>query len=218
MKLNPLSLNPAWPNGGPALKAGWRRHTAPPDSRSSGARKLLSRPPVPSRRQAFTLVEMLVAMSLSSILIAMVAMMSLFCSRSLAAMANYSELETQSRAALDLMTSEIRQTTSLSSYTPSDLTFLYTNGFSLRYYYNQGTKELVRSCNGQSKTLLKECDFVQFSIFQRNVTNQTFNCVPTTNIANCKLVQINWVCSRSIIGAKLNTESVQSAKVVIRNR
>jgi hypothetical protein len=163
-------------------------------------------------------MEMLIAMSLSSILLAMVAMMSLFCSRSLAAMANYSELESQSRSALDLMTSEIRQATSLSSFTPTDITFVYTNNLLLRYYYYQGNKELVRSCNGVSKTLLKECDFVQFSIFQRNVTNQTFNCVSTTNLANCKLVQINWVCSRTIIGAKLNTESVQSAKVVIRNR
>jgi hypothetical protein len=33
-----------------------------------------------------------------------------------------------------------------------------------------------------------------------------------------KLVQVTWVCSRSILGKKVNTESVQSAKVVIRKQ
>jgi prepilin-type N-terminal cleavage/methylation domain-containing protein len=221
MKLNPLFLNRPWfvvpPSGGHGVsepaEAGTTNGPGFPDV---AARSLESSGP--ARIQAFTLVEMLVSMGLGSILLAMVASMTLFCGRSIAAMANYSELETQSRSALDLMTSEIRQTTSLSSFTATDMTFLYTNNFSLRYYYDQANKQLVRTCDGVSKTLLKECDYVHFSIFQRNLTNQTFNCVSTTNLANCKLVQINWVCSRTIIGAKLNTESVQSAKVVIRNK
>ncbi len=221
MKLNPLSLNRPWfvvpPSGSHGV-------SEPAEAWTTNGPGLLdvaersSESSAPSRRRAFTLVEMLVSMGLGSMLIAMVASMSLFCGRSIASMANYSELENQSRSALDIMTSEIRQTTTVSSYTSTDITFLYTNGFSLRYYYNPGTKEVVRTCNGASKTLLKECDFLKFSIFQRNLTNATFDCFPTTNIANCKLIQINWVCSRSIIGAKLNTESVQSAKVVIRNK
>ena len=35
---------------------------------------------------------------------------------------------------------------------------------------------------------------------------------------SCKLVQLHWICSRKIFGAKVNTESVQSAKVVIRKQ
>ena len=33
----------------------------------------------------------------------------------------------------------------------------------------------------------------------------------------CKLVDLNWRCSRQILQQKVNTESVQTAKIVIRN-
>ena len=32
-----------------------------------------------------------------------------------------------------------------------------------------------------------------------------------------KLIDVSWKCSRKIMGEKLNTESVQTAKIVIRN-
>jgi hypothetical protein len=38
-----------------------------------------------------------------------------------------------------------------------------------------------------------------------------------TNSA-AKLIQVSWICSRDILEARFNTESVQSAKIVIRNQ
>jgi hypothetical protein len=32
-----------------------------------------------------------------------------------------------------------------------------------------------------------------------------------------KLVDVSWLCSRKILGRKVNTESVQTAKIVMRN-
>jgi hypothetical protein len=31
------------------------------------------------------------------------------------------------------------------------------------------------------------------------------------------MIDVSWKCSREILGAKINTESVQTAKIVIRN-
>jgi hypothetical protein len=47
----------------------------------------------------------------------------------------------------------------------------------------------------------------------------TFEQFPTSAAAgNCKLVSVSWICSRSILGSRLNTESVQTAKIVIRKQ
>jgi hypothetical protein len=47
---------------------------------------------------------------------------------------------------------------------------------------------------------------------------------PATNSAGaydlsvCKLINMTWKCSRTVLGSKLNTESVQTAQVVLRNK
>jgi len=76
---------------------------------------------------------------------------------------------------------------------------------------------LSRSKGASTSALLTECDSLSFSVFQRNPTND-FNAVSTTNATLVKLIQLNWKCSRTIFKSKVNTESVQSAKIVIRKQ
>ena len=69
--------------------------------------------------------------------------------------------------------------------------------------------------------LLTECTFLQFGTFQRNTTpslDNAFVPVATSQPNLCKVVQLTWICSRKILGKSVNTESVQSAKVVIRKK
>jgi len=61
--------------------------------------------------------------------------------------------------------------------------------------------------------LLTGCDYFCFNVFQRNPTNQfwfPYDC--STNAYMTKLVNVSWKCSRKILGAKVNTESVQTAQ------
>ena len=60
-------------------------------------------------RNAWTLVEVSVAVCLSSVIMAALMQTSLFTSRSFVAMGNYNELDQLSRNALDTMTRDIRQ-------------------------------------------------------------------------------------------------------------
>lgn len=170
------------------------------------------------RRQAFTLIEIMVASAIGSILLLSAGMLASYSARSYAAMTNYVDLDNKSRKALNILTRDVRQASYLSSYTSQQLVFTDYDNTSLSYTYNPGAKTLVRLKDDVSQTLLTECDFLQFNIYQRNPVGGSYDQYPTATATNCKVVQVSWVCSRQILGARINTESVQSAKIVIRKQ
>ncbi len=176
-------------------------------------------------RHGLTLIELLVASALGGLVLAAVMALAFFSARSFAALTNYVDLDNFSRNALDVMSREIRQSDRLVSGDDHQLTFQHTNPtngqpFTISYTYDSRTKELVRRQSGvtEAKVLLQECDYLRFSLYQRNPINGTYDQYPTANPDTCKLVQLSWICSRDILGKKANTESVQSAKVVIRKQ
>ena len=67
------------------------------------------------------------------------------------------------------------------------------------------------------KILLGQCDYLLFNTYQRNMSNQVYGAFSNATAQTCKLVDLNWRCSRQILQQKVNTESVQTAKIVIRN-
>ncbi len=170
--------------------------------------------------QGFTLAEMMIASAVTSIFALAIASLMYYSGRSFAAIANYVELDHHSRIALDTMSREIRQTSQLTTNTATRLTFQDYDGGTLSYVYDSAAKILTRSKNGvaDAQPLLTECDFLQFSIFQRNSVEGTYDQYPTATAATCKLVQLSWICSRKIFGIPKNTECVQSAKIVIRKQ
>ena len=73
--------------------------------------------------------------------------------------------------------------------------------------------------NGAQRALLEGCDYLDFQIFQRTSIAGVYDQYPVTaDEAAAKIVQISWVCSRSLIANLINSESVQSAKIVIRKQ
>jgi prepilin-type N-terminal cleavage/methylation domain-containing protein len=171
------------------------------------------------RRRAFTLVEYIVAIGVGGILLAALMQVIFFTGRSFAALMNYTELDRYSRNALDQMVYKIREADELKSYSSNRLVFSYWKTNELIYEYSPTDRALTETLNGRTKTLLKGCDVLTFSIYQRNTAAGTFNQFPAT-ITNsaAKLVQMSWTCSRNVLGARINTESVQSAKIVLRNQ
>lgn len=167
-------------------------------------------------RQGLSLVEFMVAMAIASIIFLAVSSLSLFSARSFVAMGNYADLDRASQNALDLMSREIRQTKALTAFQSNSLTFLDSDDKPLTYIYSPATGSLTRQKSGVSTVLLQQCDFLKFSMSQRNPSNG-FAFYPTTDVSVAKLIDVSWRCSRKILGAKVNTESVQTAKIVIRN-
>ncbi len=170
-----------------------------------------------------TLPGTMVALGVSSILLAVLAAFSFYSGRSMAAMGNYVDLDNTSRRAVDVMTREIRQTGALIENPTNVLTFTnYESHTALQYIYDPINRNLTQVKDGTSTVLLTECDSLQFHLYQRTPQVGTNVFFPTTNPALVKLIDMNWRCSRNIFGRtnsgdKANTETVQTAQVVLRN-
>jgi hypothetical protein len=185
-----------------------------------------------------TLVELLVAIAISGMIFVAVGMMIFFSGRSYAALANYVDLDNKSRQALDLMSKEIRQVDAVVSIGTNTLSSgqvvtnqivlsgKETNGaaYTTTYTYNPGSanKSLTRTKVGGlypgTTTLLTGCTYLNFSMFMRVPLDGELEQFATATAATCKVVQIDWICSRKIFNESDNTESVQSAKIVIRKK
>ncbi len=176
---------------------------------------------IPKRRHAaMTLVELMVSIAIGGVVLSAVASLSWYTGRSFVALANYAELDAQSRNTLDRMSQKIRQANGMLSYAEHEIVFLYNNGASkLAYVYDKEARTLTETLDDESVVLLEECDSLNFQIFSRNPVFGEFAQFPiTTDAASAKLVQVSWTCSRSILGQAVNTESIQSAKIVIRKQ
>lgn len=191
-------------------------------------------PRAPLARSGHTLMEMVLAMGIAALLVLTVCSFSIYSSRSFAAISNYAELDTANRLAMDTLTTDVRQANYvysassnhivLSSPDPHDLS---RNGY-ITYAYNPDAGTLVRLANFPSgiarSVVLSGCDRLEFALGQRNFTT---NGVPYKGMPlaspgviqrTAKVVDVSWLCSRKIFGVKINTESVQTARVVIRKQ
>src|SRR5438309_9172257 len=169
------------------------------------------------RNSAFTLIEVMVASALGLLAMSAVGMLSWFSSRSFAALTNYVALDQTSQLALDKMSREVRQARRLDDYSPTSLTLLDFDNNPLQFVYDADARTLVRVSGGQTNTLLTGCDFLQFSKYQHTAISNTFDAYEPAYVTNTRLIQVTWMCSRKVLGAKVNTESVQSAKIALRN-
>jgi len=165
----------------------------------------------------FTLVEVMVASTLALLVVAAIGSLSWYSSRSFAAIANYVDLDQASQLALDKMSQEVRQACQLVNYSPTSLSLLDVDKNPLQFIYDPEARTLVRVSNGETNRLLTGCDFLQFSKYQHTTISNTFDAYDPAYLTNTRLIQVTWVCSRKILGAKVNTESVQSAKIALRN-
>lgn len=174
-----------------------------------------------SRRKpntGFTLVETMVAMGVASLMLAGIASFAVYTARSFVAAGNYADLDQASRNCLDVMTRDIRESRALTAFSTNKLTLSTDDGSALVYFYNPSASTLTRQKGNEVTVMLEQCDYLSFSIYQRSPSNNfTFYPVQNNRWDLAKLVDVSWRCSRKILGEKVNTESVQTAKIVMRN-
>jgi type II secretory pathway component PulJ len=182
-----------------------------------------------ARRRGFTLVESVVAGGISVIVSAGLMGFFLLTAQSFSAIGNYATLDAKDRNALDTMSRDIRQANgcSTNAFSSTNLTLLMadpTTGqpYTINYNYAAASEQVTRTYADtntcQTTILLNNCSSFAFSYFQRNPTNGAWLAFPNDadRPDECKLVQIDWICANAISGGLTNSESIQSAKVVIR--
>ncbi len=183
--------------------------------------------------RALTVVEVMIAMGLGTLVLGAVMFMFMHSGRSMVAMGNYVSMDRFSCNAINEMTREIRQARALVAFStnnPRFLTFEIPTGtgsyqVTYRWVGGSGSGALYREQGGVSKLLLTNVDVWTFKICQRTpVPGRPNEFYLATNVqgkldpALCKLVDMTWKCSRPILGRKLNTETVQTAQIVLRNK
>ena len=184
----------------------------------------------PKAAAGFTLVEMLVAFAIGVVLVGTVATVTVDTLLNYAAMGNYTVMDNQSRNALDEISREVRNASALVAFSTNAPQYLKltnaTSGVTVTITFTNNTLQLAKT--GQTtETLLTGCKSWKFSLFDRypNITSNSISFNASTNYTTgnldptfAKVINMVWSSSRSILGTKLNTESVQTAQVILRNK
>ena len=165
-----------------------------------------------------TLVELMIGLGIGSLVLMSIMMILITSHRSFVALGNYSSMEQLSRNAVDQMTRDIRKVKNLISFSTNEVVFNYVGPTNLTYSYNPGSRQLIQwKTGGQTNVLLSECDSLSFSMFS-NVPQPGGALINTTSVSQGKCIRVAWKCSRTIIGKKFNTQDMQEALIVIRNK
>jgi len=172
---------------------------------------------------AFTLIELMITLSISTLFVlGVITFTTITFRQGIFSIGNYTDLNRTSRQTLDIMSRDIRNASGLTYYTYRIIGLTNDNGS--QFFYEWVGDKLLRWDNSKSggsgwksSVLMTNCDYLRFNIYQRNPTND-FNFVSASgNWNQTKLIDVSWRCSRTYIGQKLNTESVQTARIVMRN-
>ena len=165
--------------------------------------------------RGMTLPELMVAVGIGFLVLTFMAVVFADSARCFAATGNYVNMNRSSQNAMDRMTRGIRGAGSLKDFTPTQVQFYSfgTTNALLVYGWDANSRQLTEWQTGNSQTniLLTDCDELAFSMYRSSLA-------PTTNNLEGKAIGVTWKCSRTILGKKINTEDMQQALIVVRNK
>ena len=178
-----------------------------------------------------TLLEMMVAVMVGALVCAAAIYSLVFSLRSYQALTNYQGMNAKGRQAIDALSTDIRQANGCSTnatFSASTFTLLGTDPtttnhvpYTIQYTYSSNATTLTRtyteSSNTQTKVLLTNLTSLAFSYYIRNPSNGSFGVFTNFGTAaTCKLIQVDWNCSRTNYGSPIDSQSGESARIVIR--
>ncbi len=177
---------------------------------------------VKSCRAGWSLIELMIAMLCGMIILGSLMVVCVFAARSYLAIANYRDLDDRSRNALDTMSYDIRTMEVVTNFASNTITLVALDGSAVNYTWNSNTTAFTRTytpAGGTATTsiLLTNCTTLFFHVYSQRPTNSFQFPDTSSNPTQTKLIDVSWRCARAIFGAETNSESVQTAKIVIRN-
>jgi hypothetical protein len=180
----------------------------------------------PRAKGAWTLVELMVAVAIFSLTGMVLMGLYVFSIKNMASMYNYCVLDQYNRQAMDQLTREIRQATKVLTYTTNSVKVLAANPdgstAEVTYSFNPSSKRMLRTTSdGSSHVLLNDCSLLSFQLFTRCPSNGVFGSFPVAvdNWSNTvKVLQLTWKTSKSLPTGIVNSENIQTARIVIRKQ
>lgn len=180
----------------------------------------ITRSPVKvNARRAFTLVEILVGMTLSGFLLAGVLTSFLFIGRSGQNLANYSDMEAEARSGLEVFAQDVRQASAITWNSANSVT-LRVDSADVLYAYDTSTHILSR----QGSPLIT--GITSFELIGYNITGAlvTASADLTTSAGRTmagkitKQLQISLSASKKNVTVATATNTVLSARFTLRNK
>jgi type II secretory pathway pseudopilin PulG len=181
--------------------------------------------PAQRRRAGFTLVEVLIASTLSTLVLAGVLSAFLFLVRTGFRSSSYSEMEAQLRRGLDAFAQDTRSATNVHWNSAQSIT-LTVNGQSVTYAYDSATDSAsyrsfyraVGDLASAPRTVLVrglDTDFAfhRYKLEQSGVTDNT-----AQNDAETKLLQLSLRATRTSVATTGAGNAAISARYMLRNK
>jgi prepilin-type N-terminal cleavage/methylation domain-containing protein len=166
--------------------------------------------------RGFTLVELLVATSLSAIVFAGVLSAYLFIGRNLTRLVNFQQQEVESRRTLRYLTEDVSAATVLTTATASrlDLTKPASGGSTaISYVYSPGDQTLTRTDPSGTRTLLT--GLTDFSLLYYNRTGMAI----ASSLLSVKSIELSFSSTAgSAASGTLASYSTVSPRIVMRNK
>jgi prepilin-type N-terminal cleavage/methylation domain-containing protein len=180
----------------------------------------LSRAPksISHRRQGFTLAEVLIASTLSSIILLGVLTTFLFVGRSAANLRNYTDMEAQARKALAVFAQDTRQASAV-AWASANSVAMIVNGAAITYDFSSG--RFTRTRNGVKVTLLNgitQFNFLAYSITGTAIPDISSTAGRASANSRTKEIQISLSAARTAQTLTTATNIVLSARYVLRNK
>jgi Tfp pilus assembly protein PilW len=174
------------------------------------------------RTSGMTLVEMMITVLIGVLVLTTVVVLFLFGLRSFGALSNYADMDARSRMGMDLMLREIRESNQVTGFQTNGATQWLSLSNSLQAVGNKFTWDptamtVVWEKTGQNpKRLFVGCANWTVNLYLRAPdANGAFPA--TTNLNRCKRINMSWQCYRTNIISRMNSESIVTADVVLRN-
>lgn len=170
------------------------------------------------RNAAFTISELLIGLGLGGLLMSVILAMVLFSGRNFASLVNYTDMGATAMNTMDQLSRDIRQANALLDYSTNSIRLTADNNQELTYSYSPSTRTLTRKLgtNGTPAIVMRDCDSLSFRVYQRTPVEGTFEQYDVGPVNESKVVYVTWLCSRSIMGQKANSDSACTARIVMR--
>jgi len=167
----------------------------------------------------FAFIELLVIVGITVVLLIGVAGFALFSGRSFAAIFNYVDLDDANRVAMEQLAKDLRQAKRVTGFGANYLYLEDADKEPLKYDYNAADRTLSRSKGGVTKTVLSECDTLKFDICQRNALAGSYEIYSGgSSNDSAKVIDVSWVCSRTIFGKNENGETIPPTRMFFRKQ
>lgn len=166
-------------------------------------------------RAGFTLPEVLITLLISSVILAAVFSSYIFLAKSCISIMDYSDMDTEARASLEVFSREVRQAQDISGFSANGCTLtvpMLGSSYTVNYTYVPADRTFYRAYGtSQEKALITGVD--SFTLQRFNL-----NHLAAANDLETKQLQLDVLAERAGNPKFRATNNVLSARFIMRNK